>query len=374
MKKWIWGIIALLLVGLVFVVSSQMKPEEDENAVPEIKIKWKMTSQTSVRIKWSGGRKLKYWRIRQSVINDDGEMSDYETVIVLKRSKKSYTIKNLKENTGYAFEITGGIRKSNGKYKPTSTYEYIWSFYTGISQVVWDDYASTDAFCSPNKIQLLGTCYNDGLPINGFEIYRKGSKESQYSKIATIKNKDYYFSYMDKEVAKGETYQYKFRAYGIINKKTMYSPFSEVMERSATYQNGRFTSKMISASKKELVIKLTSAKYNADLEIEYGDLHLMGKEIVSGLDWYDTIDLPAVNIVEYSHDHKKWTKLSKNKSVYIKGGTSIYLKLKSDDNDVDMRKGSELIADDVSYEGLPCFFEIVFDGEGETSHNDEMIH
>ena len=97
MKYMAVTLITALILGMgVFAV-----PDVQADARPEIKISYKMLSQTSVKIKWSGGKKLKYWRIRRSKTKSNGEMGKYKTVKILKRSKKSYTIKKLKNYCKY---------------------------------------------------------------------------------------------------------------------------------------------------------------------------------------------------------------------------------------------------------------------------------
>ncbi len=369
MKKRLKPYILMVLTVLVLTAGFLQAPKINAAKVPEIKMKYKRKGRTSVKIKWSGGKKLKYWRIRRALTKRTGGMTKYKTIKVLKRSQKTYTITNLKKNKEYIFEITGG-KKKNNKYKPASTYEYIWSFYTGMADVIWDDYAASDAPCSTTCIELWGGCESDGLPIKGYEIYRKKAGDSEYKKIAVVKDTKYGFRYKDKDVSPGAVYKYKFRSYGVWKKKKLYSRFSEVLARAAINQSGIFTSKLISSSSEELVVRVTSAKYNAALVLRYGDLQLCGEDFITE----EYFDMPPAHITGYSKDNESWTELGKTKSVTLKGGESIYLKLRSDMDQVDMRKGTSLWGYMVTYEGLPCFFDLPLNGTGTTKHNDEGIH
>lgn len=373
MKKVYKTLIVFILTLSLLAVPFSFPPGAEAASVPPIKMKWKLTSQTSVRISWSGSKKLKYWRIRRAKIDKKGNVSKYKTVKIQPRSKKTFTVRKLKKNRGYIFEITGGVKK-NGKYKPTSTYEYIWPLYTGISEVAWDDYAFSDAPYSPSSIELWGVGSKDGYPIRGYQIFRKKSGETEYRKIATIKTKKLYFTYKDTKVTKGATYKYKFRAYGPIKKKRRYSPFSDVMTKSATNQNGRFTSELVSASPEELVVRLTSAKYNSFLVIGYSSLNLSGDYNLD-MNAPDEESLDPVGIITaYSSNNTNWTSVSAGGSVTANPGSDIYLKIRAANNNTDLSKATGLTSEDVTYNQLPCYFYVQFGGDGGTTINSEMVH
>lgn len=365
--------VTLFLTAWVFFAVFLIGPRTEAAAAPSIKMKWKLTGQSSVKITWSGGKKLKYWRIRKAYIDKDGKQHKYKTVKVIKRSKKSYTVKKLKKDSEYVFEITGGIKK-NGKYKAISEYEYIWPLYTGCSEIAWDDYAVSDAPCSPTNIHLWGSGMKNGFPIRGYQIYRKKVGASKYTRIATIKTKKLSFKYKDKKVTKGASYRYKFRAYTIWKKKKLYSPFSDVMMRSAVNQVGNFTSKLVSSAPDELIIKLTSAKYNADLILNHYGLSIVGDVMTSEAEPYEDSDYPPVIISAYSTDNNTWTDLGEGKGVTLKSGDSVYLKIKTKQEGIDLSKGTSLTSDNVTYDRLPCFFDVDLDGTGTARQNGEYIH
>lgn len=365
--------VRLFLTAWVFFAVFLIGPRTEAAAAPSIKMKWKLTGQTSVKINWSGGKKLKYWRIRKAYIDKDGKQHKYKTVKVIKRSKKSYTVKKLKKNAQYVFEITGGIKK-NGNYKPISEYEYIWPLFTGSSEGEWDDYATSDAPCSPTCIQLWGYNTKDGLPIKGYQIYRKKVGASKYTRIATIKTKKRTFIYKDKKVAKGASYRYKFRTFTTLKKKKLYSPFSDVMLRSAINQVGKFNSQLISSAPDELIIKLTSVRYNADLLLAYSALSIEGDVKTSEADPDIDYDHPPVIISAYSTDNNTWTELSEGKKVTLKGEDSVYLKIRTNLKGIDLSKGTGLTSEDVTYDNLPSIFNLDLDGTGSATQNSEYIH
>ena len=107
---------------------------------------------------------------------------DYETVKKMKVSKTSYTVNDLEPDSFYYFEIIGCV-KTDGKLKGV-IYDYLYC-YTGISSVGWNDYASSDAPCSPENITLWFYNYEDGLPAEGFEIYRREDDSEDWTLLAT---------------------------------------------------------------------------------------------------------------------------------------------------------------------------------------------
>ena len=95
MKKIICILVTTSLLCLTLALSFPVKSDASSSSM---KTKAKLASQTSVKISWSGGKKLKYWKIRKAVTNKNGGLVKYKTVKTLKRSKKSYTLKKLKKN------------------------------------------------------------------------------------------------------------------------------------------------------------------------------------------------------------------------------------------------------------------------------------
>ena len=67
MKKIInCAIVFMITVSLI--AGALVAPIESHAAsAPSIKVKYKMTGQTSLKVTWSGPKKLKYWRIRYSI-------------------------------------------------------------------------------------------------------------------------------------------------------------------------------------------------------------------------------------------------------------------------------------------------------------------
>ena len=340
-----------------------------------IKCSAKTLSTSSIKISCSCGKGVTYWKIRQGVEKKSGGHTAYKTIKTLKKSKKSYTIKKLKKNTHYFYELVGCVKK-NGKLKSV-IYDYQEAF-TGMSDVVWDAYAASDAYCSPERIDLMGGCYNNGFAIKGYEIYRKKKGESKYTKLATISKKSA-FVYKDKKVEAGATYRYRFRSYGTISKKKAYSPWSDVLTRSAVNQTGSFSSQFISQSREELVIKLNSKLYNGDLMINNRSFALCTQQQPDdgNVDDLDEGTGIYVHAVSYSKDGTNWTPIGEKDEIALKGGESLYLTFKGkEDKDLSKAYWKEGYLEDegVTYNRLPCNFHLSLNGKGSAAMNGEMIH
>jgi len=364
----------VFLTALLFVVAFNFSTTKVKASASKIKVYHKRLSQNSIKISCSMPKKLTYWRIRQSVYNKKTGYSSYKTIKVLSKKNKSYTIKKLKKNTRYDFEITGGVKKKN-KYKVTSFYEYIYSFFTGISNPQWDDYAASDANCSTTCIDLWGTNASDGMAIKGYQMYRREASEKKYKKIATFKKGSKYgFTYKDKKVKAGKTYYYKFRTYGVINKKTVYSQFSSVLKRYAVNKNGKFKTDLVSSSEDELIVKMTSCdKYNGDLVIGSDVLCVKGNVFKKSEQADEDIGV-GVHITETSKDNITWSNLKRGNKFTLKGGQYIYLKLKANIDGIDLLNGTGLASEAIYYIGWPCILEMPFGIAKKTWPNAELIH
>ncbi len=157
-----------LLIALVFIACMIMNPTDTYAA--KIKVTGTLKSQTSYQIKLKKYKKITHWKIRMAKHPEEGKQK-FKNVKTMKVSKKSYTIKNLTPDQYYDFEIIGCAKK-NGKLKGV-IYEYD-NCYTGMSTVSWDEYASSDAPCSPQSISLWGYASADGFPAEGGRTLSKG--------------------------------------------------------------------------------------------------------------------------------------------------------------------------------------------------------
>ncbi len=350
-----------LLIALIFFACMILHPTDAYAA--KIKVKGKLKSQTSYQIALKKYKKISHWKIRMSKQTGDGKQK-FKNVKTMKVSKKSYTIKNLEPDQYYDFEIIGCIKK-NGKLKGV-IYEYD-TCYTGMSTVGWNEYASSDAPCSPQSITLWGYACDDGFPAEGLELYRRDKGNEEWSLINRSNGRELNFE--DNDVESGKTYEYRFRSFGTRQGKTLYSPYSDELCRSAVNQTGKYTSSVISHSKSELVILLSSEQYNGELEMR-ADIGLGIAKNMQQLEDYDGIPL-LIDAV--SSDGKTWRTLKKKELITIGGGESLYLRLKPNGSK-SISSGKVLGGDGVTYNRLPGIFELNLDGEGTAYMNAEAIH
>ncbi|MCR5338635.1 MAG: hypothetical protein K6E75_08755 [Lachnospiraceae bacterium] len=350
-----------LLIAFIFISFMLLNPTDTYAA--KIKVSGTLKSQTSYQIKLKKYKKITHWKIRMAKHPEEGKQK-FKNVKTMKVSKKSYTIKNLKPDQYYDFEIIGCTKK-NGKLKGV-IYEYD-SCYTGMSTVSWDEYASSDAPCSPQSISIWGYASDDGFPAEGIELYRRDEGPEGWDLISTVDGRD--LRYDDKDVQPGKTYEYRFRSFGTYKGKKLYSPYTDELSRSAVHQTGKFTSSVISQSKSKLVILLTSEQYNGVLEFR-ADLGLdIGKDMQQLTD-YEGIPLVIEAI---SKDGQSWTTLKEKEVVKIGGGESLYLKFKPNGSQ-NISSGKALGGDGVTYNRLPSIFDLELGGEGKAYMNAEALH
>lgn len=368
-RKYIWLQISKMISALLIfaMLAGLLLMPAPDSCAASITVKGKLVSQTSVKLTLSKRSGISHWRIRRAADKADGSQTEYKTIKTLSKNTRTYTMKNLKKNTQYRFEIIGCTKKK-GKYKGV-IYEYL-SIYTGLSNVVWNDYAYSDAPCSPESIELWGESYDDGLPVSGYEVYRK-QKGGKYSKIASFNKKG--FPYVDKNVKKGESYYYRFRAYGTYNRKKIYSSYSDSLLRSAVNQSGTFKTKLISRSEDELVIKVKSAKYNGKLVLDQYDSFTLAEDYTSFE--YDEGGA-VVSIAATSTDGKTWVDTPKKFKITLDAGQTIYLRFKGNNSDTSLLDGKLIGSQEVRYNRLPSILTLSWEGDTGSSAwmNGELIH
>ena len=355
-NRHIW--LAFLIVLFVFALF----PTRAKAA--KIKVKGQLTNQTTYKLTLKESKQVTHWRIRMGISNDNGDIK-YKKVKILKASKKTYTLKNLKKDTYYCFEISGCVKK-NGKWKGL-IYDYADCF-TGMSGASWDDYAASDPSCSPESITLMGYCCDDGLKISGFEIYRREDGCDQWELFSTTGKKA--FPYVDKKVEAGKTYYYRLRTFGTYKGETLYSPYSEELCRSAVNQSGVYTSTVVSRDKDQIILKMESKQYNSILKLRSSSCIELGK---NSQEIEDMNGIP-LTIEAVSADGESWMTLKKDEEFKIKGGESLYLRLKAAKSGKDLSKGKVIGGDGVEYNNLPSIFLLTLGGEGSAYMDLERIH
>ena len=330
-----------------------------------LRSKGKLISRSEYKITLKKSKDFTHWKIRMSSYSADGTEEQIKTVKKLKASQKSYTVKDLKPDTFYYFEIIGCVKK-DGKLKGV-IYDYL-SCFTGMSSVSWNEYASSDAPCSPESITAWFYGSDDGLPITGLELYRREEGSDEWTLLTKPSAED--TEYEDKSVEAGKTYYYRLRSYGTYNGEILYSPYTDEMELSAVNKSGKYSSTLIKKGTNKIVVKIDSEQYNGVLSLS-SRYSLDIAEDMYQIDDYEGVPL---KIAAVSTDGETWTKLTKEDSVEIKGGESLYLRLKPLKAGTDISFGNVIGGDCVRYNGLPSSFILTLGESGGTWMNAEMIH
>ena len=294
-----------------------------------IPVEAKMKSLTTVKLTWKKCSDVKKWVIRQKI------GYSYKTIKTVKKNIKTYTVKHLKKNKMYKFEVLGFIKKGGKYVLKYSAFDY---GITGIAKPVLDrdplqDYEYTPPDHSPSYIKVRVAVYS-GYPTKGLEIWRRKKGSSKYKKIKTLKAEGDYspnyekYLYKDTDVEAGGYYYYKCRAFGTYKKKKTYSAFSTPWLGMALYDEGIYDEGIYDVTLNEVkdksfTLSIKSNKYNTDLtmkeDISFIFSKLDGENAFSGTatEW-------CVNGV--------WRKAQKSKDITIKPGQTVLMRISSEKN------------------------------------------
>lgn len=167
------------------------------------------------------------WNSQNSVNADGFQIFKYDP------SKKSYYLKKtLNGNKNNEFTDTNLSSLSNNRYKVRSYLEVNKKTYygpyssvvTGITKPVTPTIKVTSKNKKYSKNKKITITWNKVSKSSGYQIFKSKSKKGKYSLKKTVSSKSKP-SYIESHVKKG-TYYYKIRAYGVVNKKKIYSDFS----------------------------------------------------------------------------------------------------------------------------------------------------
>lgn len=170
----------------------------------------KTQTTSSITVKWNNATGATGYELYKY----DEAKKKYVKVATTKGA--SYTVKKLKAGKTYKFKVRA--------YKEVSGKKYYGSY---------SDVKSLTTKTSTPKISKLSTKskkatiqWNKISGATGYEIYMSTSKNGKYSKITTVK-KGTTVKYTKTKLTKNKTYYFKVRAYKTINKKNIYSSYSD---------------------------------------------------------------------------------------------------------------------------------------------------
>ncbi len=172
-------------------------------------------SYNSNKITWKRDSAAMGYEIYRST-SKNGSYKKIKTITP--NSVTSYTDKNLATGKNYYYKI-----KAYKKVSGTNQY-------SNYSKVVSAKPVLAKAsIVSVKKIgsKKLIVKWKKVKGADGYEIYCSTSKKGKYRKVKTIANGKT-LSYKDMKLTKGKTYYYKIKSYRKVNKKKVYSSFSDV--------------------------------------------------------------------------------------------------------------------------------------------------
>lgn len=335
-----------LMIIAVVAVMALVNPPLDVQAQEfyTITMKTKTKSTSKIKLAWEKNSKVKKWVIKKALISKKGKRGALKKVKTLKKGKKSYVVSKLKKNRSYYFRVSGYVKKK-GKYVLVCMGEA--EDRTGMAAPEWGDYPFEWSY-STSHISMEFYNYG-GLPVKGYEVWRRKSGTKKYSKIKTIKTKKRAYTYKDTKVSKGASYDYKIRSVGKYKKKKIYSPFSEKLAKSACYTTGKYTISLVSQSPTNFVIKVKSDPYNGSLKIDK-NAELYINNIPEGIDENEPND--KAELAGWGKDGKTW----KSGAAVINRGETVYLKINYKESktltQADLAESALLAQGEQSYVGI----------------------
>lgn len=212
----------------------------------------------------------------------------------------------------YSYKIVLYHWADSSHKKKVKEHTFYTSQYTGMGNLEWDADTPSSEFdtCSSYikmdvRVELTEDERSLGFVPTGYKVYRK-TVSSDYKKIATVKSKEFSFSYTDKKVKEGKNYYYKIRAYRELNGQTLYSNYTDELELTAT-PTGNYTAEVLTQEGEtdEIVIALTSAQDNKKTVLDLWQwIYYIWQE---GEDyWKSNSKRYDLDLKEYSFDNISW--------------------------------------------------------------------
>lgn len=284
-----------------------------------------MENETSVRVSWYRYMDCKAFVLSWKRVGSDAEM---QSVRIDDPKADTYVVRGLEPKTDYVFTIKGVLTGADGKDLLTQGYDI-----EGATYLKTPEYA-----ISILHGKFIGSYWHVREQYSSLKVYRSETKDGSYELIKTLEAGGNYgddvsdFAVMeapyvrfrcdDYNVEKAKRYYYKAQTEGTIGGKTYSSDMSDPVALAGRNEEGYFYTKLLNKRNtytKQIRIKLTSDKANYTTYLkEFGALYYYSDN------W--TRSKRIVKKAEYSRDGKKYYTL-KNKSVKMKAGQSVYLRI-----------------------------------------------
>ena len=333
----------------------------------------KTVDLNSVQLSWKPRKGVVKWKVQignpmKPEAADMTMKGTFHTIASLKKNITKYTVRNLTTNRYYNFRILGYTKRKGKLVLTYRTYSAQLLGLAGLSEAYFAFDDGNDYYFTATEILLRISYLREyGIAPDYIQLYRKdvddpGSKYQELAVIASPQN------YTDKSVEPGKTYRYKVRGYKVVNGKRVYSEFSRTETIPAVNQYGIYSLKKISSSDKKhtLEVKLTSdEKYNMDFKL-IPDRHGFYL-FFENTPYHDH----PLQLLSYSTDGISWADVDPSKmNIILKGGESIYLKLKNPDgNKVKISDATGVYIEMIYGYASESFITIPFDGSGETDRH-----
>ena len=343
LPRWLLGLVLLLV--LFAIIAAVYHGKETGTRYLSVTMK---PAMTSMDLTWKKDPKARSYRIlrydmTKEIENEiyDVPKSKYEETAVIPGTEDHYTDTDVEMGHTYTYLVLG-FRQADGgglltctSYNPdTTNYEVV-----GLSKPDLFNNGDGENYSNTNDCLYLYPQINNGAAPEGYQLTRKVVGKTGYEplKLVTAEGGAYDtgLTLVDRDVTFGKTYRYKFRTVGKADGKTVYSPWSNVVEIPLVNQTGSYEVEL----KEDSVLRIVSDPENGDLVIS-PDLNLSRSGPEGDFD---------VAVTGFRKDDTEaWQKISEE--VVLAPGESLELQLKSPE-------GVTLGAEDVLYAEYRLYYK-----------------
>ena len=332
-----WFAVLVLTVSIIGVTDSvEVKAKKTKSLYASVR-----SNITSMKVSWEK-KKVDYFEVYRANVTkriNKGEYtakeSSFKKIAKVSKKKKNYVDKKVKAGQYYAY-VVYGYAKSKGKKVKTYTsykegklvYDYAGMSKPRINQYVGDVNIDNDA----NFVVLHVDSYKGSTPAK-YIVYRKADGESDFKQIEVESMGKMHdtnvLMYKDTSVEVHKKYQYKVRAYKMVNNKAYYSKYSQVYEVTPCNARAKLIVESLTEAGdgvEEFEIKIQSDKDNGLIELRNGD-YPTENEYIYQKDATESVWMYSAKLLQYSEDGTNWQEVG-DKKISIDAGATVYLKCK----------------------------------------------
>lgn len=331
---------AFLLLLTVCLCNAKSGQAAVKNLSVKAKCSVKKSGNTHAQVElYWGWEKADIYRIYRASYNEDkNKIGKYKKIATISGKKTSYR-SAAKHKKSYYYKVVGYVKKS-GRYVKKYSSSIPVAPMGNVHYESDPDYFLSGVKITPNYIKIANWDINDYSMENmSLELYRREVGTSKYKRLKTLSYKSGW-SYVDKTVKTGKTYQYRCRLVKTYqkNKKTkkLYSKYSKAQTLSAINESGQFSVSVVPQSdttSSSLILCVKSGAGNG--VTKFGRFTKTFQEVchlTSSTIQTSALESVGLYLTAGSYDLNQWTDLTTTANqLSLPAGGTVYLKLQTSD-------------------------------------------